>query len=217
MRTPHPDPPRAPEASREAREVGLPAAGRGSPSYGPEGNNASPLEGRGREERAGEGWVRATPGEGATPREGWFQAAQRFVGRRAWLFSILAIALLVGQLPSLLAMCCAPPGATGLGTVWFVNDFAQYESAMRQGAEQAGWLIHDPFTAEAHQPTLMFPLYVGIGKLAATLHVPAASLEQTVAVLARALLVLSLWRFCRAFARGRVAARWAFGLALFGS
>src|SRR5438309_1652831 len=73
------------------------------------------------------------------------------LARRAWLFSVLAIALLVGQLPSLLAMCCAPAGATGLGTVWFVNDFAQYESAMRQGAEQAGWLIHDPFTAEAHQ------------------------------------------------------------------
>ena len=48
----------------------------------------------------------------------------------------------------MLALCCAPPGATGLGTAWFVNDFAQYESAMRQGAEQSGWLVHDPFTAE---------------------------------------------------------------------
>src|SRR5216684_1893427 len=140
----------------------------------------------------------------------------RFVRRRAWLLSVLAIALLIGQLPMFLAACCAPPGATGLGTVWFVHDFAQYESAMRQGAEQSGWLIHDPFTAEAHQPTLMFPLYVGIGKLGATLHVPAVSLEQIIEVLARTLLVLSLWRFCRAFARGRLAARWAFGLALFG-
>src|SRR5207245_6894313 len=94
---------------------------------------------------------------------------------RVWLISVLAIALLLGELPVMLAACCAPQGATGLGTVWFVNDFAQYESAMRQGAEQSGWLVHDPFTAEAHQPTLMFPLYVGIGKLAATLHVPAAS------------------------------------------
>src|SRR5712691_5896861 len=137
--------------------------------------------------------------------------------RGVWLTAIVVAAVLAGELPRLLAACCAPAGATGLGTAWFVNDFAQYESAMRQGAEQAGWLVHDPFTAEAHQPTLMFPLYVGIGKVAATLHVPAASLEQTVAVLARVLLVLSLWRFCRAFARGRLAARWAFGLALFGS
>ena len=57
--------------------------------------------------------------------------------------------------------------------MWFVNDFAQYESAMRQGAAQSGWLIHDAFTAELHQPTLMFPLYVAIGKLAATIHAPA--------------------------------------------
>src|SRR6266851_2834883 len=142
---------------------------------------------------------------------------QAWLRRRAWLLSALAIALFIGQLPMLLAACCAPEGATGLGTVWFVNDFAQYESAMRQGAEQSGWLNHDPFTAEPHQPTLIFPLYVGIGKLAATLHVPAASLEQLVAIAARILLVLSLWRFCRAFARGRVAARWAFGLTLFGS
>ena len=29
--------------------------------------------------------------------------------------------------------------------------------------------------------------------------------------------MLALWRFCRAFANDRSAARWAFGLALFGS
>jgi hypothetical protein len=144
-------------------------------------------------------------------------AARSFVRRNAWLLSVLAMALLIGQLPLVLAACCAPAGATGLGTVWFVNDFAQYESAMRQGAEQPGWLIHDPFTAEAHQPTLMFPLYVGIGKLAAAMHVPPISLERVVEVLARALLVLALWRFCCAFASGRAAARWSFGLALFGS
>jgi hypothetical protein len=140
-----------------------------------------------------------------------------WLSRQGWLLGVVAIALLIGQLPMVLAACCAPAGATGLGTVWFVNDFAQYESAMRQGAEQSGWLIHDPFTAEPHQPTLMFPLYVGIGKLAAALHVPAMSLEQVVEVLARLLLVLTLWRFCRAFSNSSTAARWAFGLALFGS
>src|SRR5260370_27404851 len=115
----------------------------------------------------------------------------------------------------MLSACCAPTGATGLGTVWFVNDFAQYESAMRQGAEQSGWLIHDPFTAEAHQPTLMFPLYVGIGKLGATLHVPATSVEQLVGELARVLLVLSLWRVCRAFPTCRCPAPQALGCAPF--
>ena len=134
-----------------------------------------------------------------------------------WLGAVLVVALLLGELPRLLAACCAPPGATGLGTAWFVNDFAQYESAMRQGAEQAGWLVRDPFTAEPHAPTLMFPLYVGVGKLAATLHTPASAVEHALELLARALLVLALWRFCQAFTGNRTAARWALGLALFGS
>src|SRR6266849_7854597 len=103
---------------------------------------------------------------------------QAWLRRRAWLLSALAIALLIGQLPMLLAACCAPEEATGLGTVWFVNDFAQYESAMRQGAEQAGWLIHDPFTAEPHPAAFMFPLYVGLGKLAATVRIPGVVLER---------------------------------------
>ena len=132
---------------------------------------------------------------------------------RRWLIGTLAIALLIGELPVLLATCCAPAGATGLGTVWFVNDFAQYESAMRQGAEQAGWLVRDPFTAEPHAPAFMFPLYVGIGKLAVTLHLPATGVEHVIEILARVLLVLALWRFCRAFASDRVAAAWALELA----
>ena len=140
-------------------------------------------------------------------------------GRNAgvWLITILVVAVLVGELPRLLAACCAPAGATGLGTAWFVNDFAQYESAMRQGAEQTGWLVRDPFTAEPHGPTFMFPLYVGLGKLAATLQLPASTLEHGLELVARVLLVLALWRFCHAFASGVAAARWAAGLALLGS
>jgi hypothetical protein len=145
------------------------------------------------------------------------QGRMNFRRRNGWLLAVIAIALLVGELPHVLAACCAPAGATGFGTAWFVNDFAQYESAMRQGAEQSGWLVHDPFTAEAHPDTFMFPLYVGIGKLAATLHLPAIWLEQLTEIIARVLLVLALWRFCRAFARDRQAARWALGLALFAS
>jgi hypothetical protein len=144
----------------------------------------------------------------ATPRAWW---------RHGWLWAVVALVILIGEVPHVLAACCAPAGDTGLGTVWFVNDFAQYESAMRQGAEQSGWLVHDPFTSEPHPDAFMFPLYVGVGKLAATLHLPADGVEHVVEILARAVLVLALWRFCRAFARGRDAARWALGFALFAS
>ena len=139
------------------------------------------------------------------------------LARHAWLLGALCVVLVIGQLPLVLSMCCAPVGATGLGTAWFVNDFAQYESAMRQGAEQSGWLIHDAFTAEPHQAAFMFPLYVGVGKLATVLNLPAALVEHTLEVLARAALVFALWRFAKAFAAGQAAARWTFALALFAS
>jgi protein-S-isoprenylcysteine O-methyltransferase Ste14 len=141
----------------------------------------------------------------------------RWMARHGWLVAALVAAMVIGEMPAEMAACCAPAGATGFGTAWFVDDFAQYESAMRQGAAQPGWLVYDSFTAEPHQPAFMFPLYVGIGKLAAALNVPAMALEHAVEILARVLLVLALWRFCRAFARGRAAAFWALGLALFAS
>jgi hypothetical protein len=162
---------------------------------------------------AGEGGLPADTSSADTPPSP--QPSPRGRGSAGWLFAVILLALAISELPRLLAMCCAPAGATGLGTAWFVNDFAQYESAMRQGAEQSGWLVHDPFTAEPHHAAFMFPLYVGVGKLAATLHVPAMAVEHGLEILARVLLVLAVWRFCRAFARDDVAARWAFGLALF--
>jgi hypothetical protein len=88
---------------------------------------------------------------------------------------------------------------------------------MRQGAQQPGWLIYNAFTAEPHKPALMFPLYVGLGKLAATVHVAPVIFERLTEVLARALLVLALWRFAHAFASDRIAASAAFLLSLFGS
>jgi hypothetical protein len=140
-----------------------------------------------------------------------------WVRSHLWLLAVVALVVLAGELPHVLAACCAPAGATGFGTAWFVNDFAQYESAMRQGSEQSGWLVHDPFTAEPHPDAFMFPLYVGIGKLAATANLPALWLEQLAEIAARILLVLAVWRFSRAFARSKTAARWAFGLVLFAS
>ena len=97
-----------------------------------------------------------------------------------------------------------------------VNDFAQYESAMRQGAEQSGWLIHDAFTTEPHQAAFMFPLYVGVGKLAASLHLPAGSGEGPRGARPRSA-GLGLWRFSQVFAASQTAARWTFVLALFAS
>lgn len=133
-----------------------------------------------------------------------------------WALAWGALAVGISLLPVALSACCAPADRSGLGSVWFVNDFAQYESAMRQGAQRADWLVQDPFTAEPHAPAFMFPLYVGIGKLAAALAVPALPLERLVELIARALFVMALWRFSKRFTPSLPAARAAFLLALFG-
>ncbi|MBV8717112.1 MAG: hypothetical protein JOZ65_18780, partial [Chloroflexi bacterium] len=52
-----------------------------------------------------------------------------WVRSHLWLLAVIALVVLIGEVPHVLAACCAPHGATGFGTAWFVNDFAQYESA----------------------------------------------------------------------------------------
>ena len=58
----------------------------------------------------------------------------------------------------------ARPTCARMGTFWFDRDFSQYAAAMREGARQSGWLIHDHFSAEPHAAALMYPLYVGYGQ-----------------------------------------------------
>lgn len=134
-----------------------------------------------------------------------------------WALVLGVLALFLAQLPHTLAACCGPADQTGLGSVWFVNDYAQYESAIRQGAERRDWLVHDPFTAERHEPAFMFPLYVAVGKLSALTSIDGLLLLRVVEFLARAIFVVALWRFARRFASGLPAARAAFAFALFGS
>lgn len=131
----------------------------------------------------------------------------------------LLLALLASFAPLALAACCAPPGAAGLGSFWFVNDYAQYEAAVRQGALEPGWLVVDRFTAEPHPPALMFPLYVLLGRTAALLGLagPAglAAALRTAEALGRLAFLVALAGFVRAFAGPRLA-RSAFLLAVFG-
>lgn len=104
--------------------------------------------------------------------------------------------VLLAEAPLALAWCCGPRDLAGLGTFWFINDFAQYEAAMDQGAASPGWLVYDRFTPEPHQPALMFPLYVGLGKLAGLLGAPVEPLYRLLELGARVALVWSLAAFC---------------------
>jgi hypothetical protein len=93
-----------------------------------------------------------------------------------WLGMMAAAIVLLCGLPYALAALFGPAELQRLGTFWFARDFSQYEAAMREGARQSGWLIHDHFSVEPHRPALMYVLYVGAGKLAALLGLSDVSL-----------------------------------------
>ena len=145
------------------------------------------------------------------------QAAVRTGRVPTWALAWLALAFALSQLPVLLSACCAPSGLSGLGTVWFVNDFAQYELAMREGARTASWLVRDAFTQEPNQPAFMFPLYVALGKLSALTGLPAMALLRALDALAKLAFLAALWRFCQLFAAPSGAVRVALPLAIFGT
>jgi 6-phospho-beta-glucosidase len=69
--------------------------------------------------------------------------------------------------------------------LWSPHDFSQYAAAMREGAAAASWLIHDHLTGEPHAPAFMYPLYVGLGKLAGLLHLDAQAVYHGAEIAAR--------------------------------
>ncbi|HYY88365.1 MAG TPA: hypothetical protein VFA49_06205 [Chloroflexota bacterium] len=116
-----------------------------------------------------------------------------------WLSIACLVLLFMCSLPYLVAAAFGPPDLDRLGTFWFVRDFSQYEAAMREGAATGGWLIHDHFTAEPHEPVLMYPLYVGLGKLAAALRVSELAVFGAAEWLGRTSLLLGVHAFTATF------------------
>ena len=86
---------------------------------------------------------------------------------RRWLCGLAVALVVLCGLPYALAALFGPPDLVQMGTFWFSRDFSQYQAAMREGARQSSWLIHDHFSVEPHSPALMYALYVAAGKLAA--------------------------------------------------
>lgn len=121
------------------------------------------------------------------------------LGERQWL-ALVGIALLtIAGVPYVLSAAFGPHDLVREGTFWFMRDFSQYQAAMRDGAASASWLIHDRFTAEPHAPIFMYPLYVGLGKLSALLHLSDLLIFACVEWVGRIVLVVSLYAFAATF------------------
>ena len=109
--------------------------------------------------------------------------------------------LAVCGLPYLLSALFGPSDLERIGTFWFMRDFSQYEAAMREGASQSGWLIHDHFSVESHSAALMYPLYVGAGKAAALLGVSNFAVFAALEWLGRLAIVGATYAFAATFLR----------------
>ena len=124
-------------------------------------------------------------------------------GDTGWLIGIAAAVAILCGLPYVLAAALGPPDLDRLGTFWFGKDFSQYAAAMREGARQSGWLIHDHFSVEPHTAALMYPLYVAAGKLAAALELSNVTVFATLEWLGRLAVLGAVYVFAAAFVEGR--------------
>jgi hypothetical protein len=122
--------------------------------------------------------------------------------------------VVVCGLPYLLASLFGPSDMEHIGTFWFVRDFSQYQAAMREGAYGTGWLIHDHFSAEPHAAALMYPLYVGAGKLAATLGTSDFAVFAALEWLGRLSVLLAVYVFAATFVQKSAQRKLAVALAL---
>jgi hypothetical protein len=132
---------------------------------------------------------------------------------RTWFVVVAAAMVVLSAVPYVVSAAFGPPDLERVGTFWFIKDFTQYQAAMREGARQSGWLIHDHFSAEPHQAAFIYPLYVGAGKLAATLHLDAQVLFGALEWLGRLSLLGALYLFVATFLTGPTQRRLAVLLA----
>jgi hypothetical protein len=115
-----------------------------------------------------------------------------------WLGLVTLVTLLLVEIPYLLAYSQESNGWLFTGMLWSAFDFAQYAAAMREGAASASWLIHDHLTGEPHAAVFMYPLYVGLGKLAALIGLDFQIAYHLAEVVARATLLVAIYRFAAA-------------------
>lgn len=132
-----------------------------------------------------------------------------------WVGIATLALLLLTQIPPTVAGLAGPDDRVHVGTYWYPDDFSAYLAAMREAATSPSWLVHSHFSAEPHDPALMFPLYVAIGKASSASGLPLLSVYGAVELAGRALLAVSLYVFAAAFLTGQRARRLAFVLAAF--
>jgi hypothetical protein len=134
-----------------------------------------------------------------------------------WLALLAFVLIALAQGPPTVERTWGPADRVHVGTYWYHTDFSAYLAAMHEGARTSSWLIRNPVSAEEHQPALMFPMYVAIGKLASAVGLPVLMLYAVVENATRILLSAALYVFVAVFVGGVADRRRAYCLAVFAS
>jgi hypothetical protein len=127
------------------------------------------------------------------------RAARRDLGEVRWLLAAAAVLVVLCAVPDVVSAAFGPPDLVRSGSFWFVRDTSQYQAAMREGASSTSWLIHNRFTAETHDPVLIYPLYAGLGTLSAAAGVDPRLVFNAAEWLGRLSLLGALYAFAATF------------------
>ncbi|MCJ7740324.1 hypothetical protein MUP32_03320 [Candidatus Microgenomates bacterium] len=96
----------------------------------------------------------------------------RLLASKSLFFMLATIVILtLNLIPLVTLFRHSPPGRTFLLTHNNVQDFFFYQSLMNKGAS-GDWLTSDPYTSEAHQPSVIFAYFAWLGKLSHLLAIP---------------------------------------------
>ncbi|MFN0072950.1 MAG: hypothetical protein ACKVVP_15810 [Chloroflexota bacterium] len=117
----------------------------------------------------------------------------RLTGRVGWLARFILITVVLVEIPYIIAFSQIGQGWVFAGMIWSPHDFAQYASAMRQGAASSDWLIYDRLSHEPHDPAFISVFYVALGKLAALTGLEFSLAFHAAEIACRVMLLLALY------------------------
>ena len=124
-------------------------------------------------------------------------AASLLTGEWRWPLVVALLLVAALDVPFRVAELVGPAyGQVFSGMIWSPHDAAQYFSAMRQGAI-SGWLIYDRLSPEPHELVLIYPFYVGLGKLSGALGLTFEATFLAAGTGARLALLLAIYGFAR--------------------
>ncbi len=115
-----------------------------------------------------------------------------------WVLIASLIVVVFASLPTIYAWALADADHVFTGFVYNTEDGNSYIAKMRLGA-RGEWLFHNIYTPEQHQPALVFPFHLLLGKLGAGLGLSMILTYHLARVLLGMCLLFTVYAFVSRF------------------